>query len=114
MGGIEFENFVANLFRRQGYSVEHTPRSGDQGADLLVTMGARKVAVQLKRQTAPVGNKAVQEIFSGMAYYRIPEGWVITTSRFTPGAVELARRTGVRLIDGEDLASWIKDLREEA
>ena len=113
MSGTDFENFMANVFDQKGYVVQTTPASGDQGVDLLVTIDDRKVAVQLKRYTAPVGNAAVQAAFAGMFHYKAKEAWVITTSSFTPGAKQLAKSTGVRLIDRRELEEWLSDLREE-
>jgi HJR/Mrr/RecB family endonuclease len=114
MSGVEFENFMANVFDQKGYPIQTTPASGDQGVDLLVTMDERLVAIQLKRYVAPVGNAAVQQAFAGMIYYKAKEAWVIATSTFTPGARELVKRTGVRLIDRNELESWLSDLRDEA
>jgi HJR/Mrr/RecB family endonuclease len=59
MSGAEFEDFMADLFRRKGDPVRTTPGSGDQGVDLLLEVEGRKVTVQLKRWVAPVGNKVV-------------------------------------------------------
>ena len=114
MTGVEFENFMANVFAKKGYPVQLTPASGDQGVDLLLTIDERRVAVQLKRYTGPVGNAAVQAAFAGMFHYKAKEAWVITTSSFTPGAKQLAKSTGVRLIDRTELEEWLSDLREEA
>jgi restriction system protein len=113
MGGLEFEQFMADLFRKQGYSVKRTPGSGDQGIDLLVDMEGRNVAIQLKRWRMPVGNKAVQETFTGMFYHQAQEGWLITTSSFTKSAKDAASKTGVRLIDGSELAEWMRSLPDE-
>jgi HJR/Mrr/RecB family endonuclease len=113
MSGVEFENFMANVFDKKGYHVQTTPIN-DQGVDLLLTIDDRKVAVQLKRYTAPVGNKAVQEVVAGMFHYKAKEAWVITTGSFTKGAVELAKSNRVRLIDGRQLEDWLDDLRDEA
>ena len=113
MSGPEFEKFMANFLRRQGYAVEETPLSGDQGVDLILpNFDGKRVVVQLKRYTRPVGNVAVQATFAGMAHYRAEEGWIITTSTFTKSARELARSTRVRLIDGKELADWLEDVRE--
>ncbi len=113
MSGLEFERFMANLFRKQGHAVRTTPGSGDQGTDLLLVVEGRKIAVQLKRWTAPVGNTAVQATFTGMFYYQAQEAWLITTSTFTKSAVAAAKKTGVRLVNGEELADWMKSLRDE-
>ena len=113
MSGTEFENFMANVFAKKGYPVQLTPGSGDQGVDLLLTIDERRVAVQLKRYTAPVGNAAVQAVVAGMFHYKAKEAWVITTSSFTKSARQLAKSTGVRLIDCNELEDWLSDLREE-
>src|SRR5215218_3294631 len=114
MDGTEFENFMANVLAEKGYHVQTTPKSGDQGVDLLLTMDGRKVAVQLKRYTGAVGNAAVQDVVAGMFHYQAKEAWVITTSTFTKSAKQLAISNRVRLIDGRELEAWLSDLREEA
>jgi len=110
---VEFERFMADVFRQKGYGVQTTKVSGDQGVDLLLDIEDKKVAVQLKRWTAPVGNAVVGATFAGIAHYRADEGWIITTSTFTKSARELARSTRVRLIDGKELADWLEGLREQ-
>jgi hypothetical protein len=109
MTGPEFEKFMAALFRQKGYEVEETPPSGDQGVDLILPdLDGKRVVIQLKRWTGPVGNAAVQATFAGMAHYEAAEGWIITTGTFTKSARTLARSTRVRLIDGKELADWLE------
>jgi restriction system protein len=80
---------MADLSRRQGCAVEETSLSGDQSVDLVLPdFDGRRVVVQLKRYTRPVGSVAVQATFAGMAPYRAEEGRVITTSAFTGSAPE--------------------------
>jgi len=113
MSGPEFERFMADLLRQKGYEVEETPLSGDQGVDLVLPdLDGKRVVIQLKRWTGPVGNNAIQATFAGMAHYQADEGWIITTSTFTKSARELARSTRVRLIDRDELADWLEGLRE--
>lgn len=98
--GEEFEKFVSTLLLVEGRSeVDFTKLTGDQGVDLLVTIRSKKVAVQAKRYSGPVGNSAVQEVYSGKSYYDCEEAWCITNSYFTPSAKDLASKTGVVLFD---------------
>lgn len=114
MSGPEFERFMADVLRQKGYEVEETPLSGDQGVDLILPdLDGKRVVIQLKRWTGPVGNNAIQATFAGMAHYQADEGWIITTSTFTKSARELAKSTSVRLIDRDELADWLEGLREE-
>jgi restriction system protein len=99
---------MAEIFRKQGYEVELTPASGDQGVDLLLNKQDLRVAVQLKRyRGSSVGNKAVQEVHAGVDYYDATEGWVITNSSFTRQARQADNKLGIRLIDGLELRQLI-------
>lgn len=63
--GVEFEEFLAGLFRAQGYAAELTPTTGGYGADLILSKDGRRIAVQAKRYMGSVGVQAVQEALSG-------------------------------------------------
>jgi restriction system protein len=103
MDGTTFEHFLTTLFRRLGYSVEHTGRRGDYGADLVVTKEGRRVAVQAKRWTKAVGVKAVQEAVASKGMYRCAEALVVANRAFTRQARTLARANDVTLWDREML-----------
>ncbi|MGH7193327.1 MAG: restriction endonuclease, partial [Candidatus Saccharimonadales bacterium] len=55
MSGTDFEKYLADVFRKAGYAVEHVGRSGDHGADLIIEKDAIRTAVQAKRQKDSVG-----------------------------------------------------------
>jgi hypothetical protein len=119
MSGVEFENFMAAFLEKEGYFVKRTPISGDQGIDLILERpdqpGRKKtIAVQLKRTQSSVGNQVVSHTYGGRAFYGADEAWLITTSYFTPKAREMALRTEVRLIDGAELADWLKRSKQTA
>jgi restriction system protein len=68
--------------------------------------------VQCKRQADAVGNGAVQAITAAKPLYRCDEAWVVTNSRFTRSAVELARANKVTLIEGKELDRLGENLLE--
>ena len=105
--GMEFEVCLAGLFRTQGYAAQFTPHTGDYGADLILIGDGKRIAVQAKRYAGSVGIAAVQEALSGQAYYRCDTAWVVTTGSFTPNAVELAKKSGVKLIERGELGVLI-------
>ncbi len=108
MSGVEFENFVANIFRRLGYSVRTTAITGDFGADLILSAKGDKICVQCKRYAKAVNLKAVQEITSAKTYYDCNKAMVVTNSHYTQSAYELARSNGVTLLDREWLYNQIQ------
>ncbi|MDP2788183.1 MAG: restriction endonuclease [Pseudomonadota bacterium] len=103
--GTEFEEFLAGLFRAQGYAAELTPVTGDYGADLILSKDGQRIAVQAKRYLGSVGVSAVQEALSGQAYYQCDTAWVVTTGTFTTNALELAKKSGVKMIGRSDIGN---------
>ncbi len=104
LDGIAFEEWLTRLLRDAGVpGVCKTQASRDQGADLVITIGSRVIAIQAKNYQDTVGNSSVQEAFASMHFYNANEAWVVTTSTFSRDAIDLAFRTGVRLIDGSRL-----------
>ena len=81
-----------------GFKVKETKSTGDQGVDLILTKNNTKVGVQCKYYSKPVGNKAVQEIFTGKEFYNCTYGAVITNNDFTTSAKKLAYSTNILLI----------------
>jgi HJR/Mrr/RecB family endonuclease len=109
MQGIEFENFLAEVFLESGYQVETTKVTGDQGVDLIVCRGARRIAIQAKGYPgSTVGNSAVQEARTGMLYYDCHVCAVVTNSTFTSGARDLASKVGCLLLDRSSIPSLIE------
>ncbi len=109
MSGVDFENHIADLLRKNGFTnIVGTPKTGDQGADLIAKKNNKTVIIQAKRYENSVGNKAVQEVIGAIRFYNGDEGWVITNSKFTKSARELADKNNIKLIDGSDLEIFHK------
>jgi HJR/Mrr/RecB family endonuclease len=111
LSGVEFENYLAELFTHHGYTVETTPVTGDYGADLILHKDQQRIAIQAKCYTGSVGVSAVQEALSGMAYYRCHSAWVVTTGNYTTNAIELARQSKVRLLSRNELGQLILQMQ---
>ena len=114
LSGVEFENYLVELFKSHGYQVETTPVTGDYGADLILHNEGQRIAVQAKCYSGSVGVSAVQEALSGMAYYRCQSAWVVTTGKFTANAIELARQSKVRLVGRSELGQLIVQMQNRA
>lgn len=98
MEGHEFEDYLIAHFGNLGYRCRNVGGSGhDYGVDLLITKEGKTTAVQAKRYRERVGVKAVQEIVSGMHYYRADKAMVVTNSYFTRSAIEMAEKCNVVL-----------------
>lgn len=111
MDGYQFERCMLDIYKRLGYSVEHTPLSGDQGADLIITSNEGiRTAVQCKRYSNKISNKAVQEVVASKAIHRCTSGLVVTNNYFTDSARQLANANHIGLVDRTGLQKMIYEI----
>ena len=103
----QFEQHVAQLFEYQGYSTMLTPRTGDQGVDVIARRGEQVIAIQCKRYADPAPNTAVQAVHSGSKYYGCSEAALVCLGGFSRAATELAGAVSVKLIDGNTYADMV-------
>ncbi len=99
MNGIEFENFIAELFSQLGYECEITKATGDQGIDVIALKNETRIGIQAKCYSSTVGNSAIQEVAAGKNHYRLDKVIVITNNYFTESAQKLAQTNSVVLWD---------------
>jgi len=109
MTGEEFEEYVAELLRSQGYKTRMTPRSGDYGVDIVASKNGIKTAVQIKRYGKKLDQKPIREAVTGMAVrqYGCTKAMVVTNSTFTKAAEFLASESNCELVDREKLGKWV-------
>jgi HJR/Mrr/RecB family endonuclease len=91
---------------------------GDGGADILATDPRnRDFAIQCKRY-APAKAVAIGDVreLNGALAHEHPNrlGMIVTTSRLTPPAEQLAARTGIRVVARPALASQMALVRDAA
>ena len=101
--GHAFETWVADALRGFGWEAEVTPGSGDQGIDVIAMKNGKKLGLQCKLYSSPVGNKAVQEAHAGKVYYGADAAGVLTNAGFTASARDLAAVTGVMLFSHHEI-----------
>lgn len=109
MEGHDFEFFCADLLRKNGFkNVSVTQGSGDQGIDIIAFKDDIKYGIQCKCYSSDIGNKAVQEAYSGKTFYNCHIGVVLTNRYFTHSAQELAKNNGIILWDRSKLLSFME------
>lgn len=114
LSGAEFEQWLADLMRRSGFTeVMVCGGAGDLGADVVARApDRRQVVVQCKRYAAQrrVGSPDVQR-FAGTArqLHGADIAAIVTTATFTRPAQTAAAQLGIRLVDREQLTRWATD-----
>ena len=77
---------------------------------MILNKDGIKYVVQAKYYSGNVGNKAVQEVVAARSFYSAEKGMVVTNSKFTKAASELAEANKIRLVDGEALNEMLEEL----
>lgn len=130
LSGADFERLMQVFFSIQffGFNVVQTRLTKDNGVDLFLSSknqiyGDIYLAAQCKRQIAPVGRPAISSFKGAMSHLenvnhnkvKAAKGLFVTTSRFSPEAIEFAKQDGcIHLIDGDELARLFFQYAEQA
>lgn len=109
---VEYEQFCAALLSRSGWMVQSTPVNGDRGADVVAEKKGQRLIVQCKLYAQPVGNKAVQEVYSARPLYNADHACVVAPRGFTAQAQRDAHALGVGLLHHSELQSFAGSLPE--
>lgn len=109
--GRDYEEYVAQKIKKEGWAVTLTPHVGDHGADIIAEKNGIALAIQCKMLTAGnVGNNAIQEVFTAMHIYNCTHSCVVTNSSYTASAHLAAERTNVYLLHHDQLPSYLAQL----
>ena len=112
--GRDFEKWCSNLLGKCGFAqVKVTPGSGDQGVDIIAWRNENKYAFQCKRYSGRIGNRPVQEVFTGKTIYGCNKAVVMTNSYFTASAKKAAKSTEVELWDRDTLKKLLMEFTKE-
>lgn len=112
----EFEDLVAEIFRRDGYEVKVTPRTRDGGKDIIASFNKNGIPyllyIECKRYTEKhkVGVEIVQRIFGTQTADRVGKSVVVTSSTFSRDARRFAEEQNhmIDLLDYDDLIRMIE------
>lgn len=113
----EFEQMIAELLARRGYTVELTPATRDGGVDIFAAkkemLGSFLYLVECK-QYGPsnhVGVEIVRSLYGVLQSSRATAGMVVTSSFFTSGAKEFQQKNfhQMHLHDYTAVYDWLKN-----
>jgi len=108
MDGHTFEYFCAELLKGNGFkNVKVTQASGDDGIDILAEKDDISYGIQCKCYSDNIGNKAVQEAYTGKKMYHVDIGVILTNRYFTDSAINTAKKTRIKLWDRKKLLELI-------
>ncbi len=113
LSGYDFEEILSYLFRYFGFKTTITKKSGDYGVDIFAKNKSLNYCIQAKLYyNHNVGASAIQQIETGKRYFACDYAVVVTNSRYTKQAIDMARQLNVILFAREDLKLMLNELRK--
>lgn len=112
MDGNEFEDFIAYLFKLDGYEVYQTPKTGDKGTDIILN---NSIYVECKHYNmqSSIGREFINKLVGsayGLSGGKDFKTLFITTSNYNKNAIEFAKLTKTKLWTMNDILKMIRKL----
>ena len=105
LSGYKFEKELAQIFIKNGFDTEITKKSGDGGVDIILNPKGKKIYIQCKAYQSHAGVAVVRELLGCMELNDVEYGIIACTGGFTKGAVEMAMKVGIYLLDSRDIVA---------
>ena len=107
-----FEELVAEAYRRQGYRVTEGGYGADGGIDLELRKDGQLTLVQCKQwKTQKVSVNVVREMFGVLTAHKANRFIIISSGTFTQQAIDFAAGKPIELIDGPKLLALVNDVQ---
>lgn len=108
-----YRQALSQLFRQRGYTVmgSWVMRDPQEREPREILFSLRKnstvYAALCVRWVVPVTSDVIERFEGALAATRAETGMIVTTSTFTPAALERARGLPVQLFERRDVLEWI-------
>ena len=110
-----FEELVAEAYRRQGYRVTEGSYGADGGIDLVLRKGEEVILVQCKQWKAQkVGVSVVREMFGVLTASNASRVFIICSDKFTQQAIDFATSKPISLLGADELLSLVQNAQSQA
>jgi restriction system protein len=100
----QFEEVIADAFRRHGYRVREGRGRGDGGVDVILERDGQVTVVQAKHwRRDRVGVQLVRELYGVQRAMWARHSMFVAMGNYTAAGTQFAAAGGMTLVDGEEL-----------
>ena len=115
LGWKEFEELVAEAYRRQGFRVIENCFGPDGGVDVKLIKDNQTILMQCKQwRSKNVGVAVIREMFGVLTAENASKVVIICCGGFTRDASSFAEGKPIELIGGVELLSIVKDVQNNS
>jgi restriction system protein len=100
MNPKQFEEYVCEHFRQQGYKAEITPYSSDYGVDVFAANNKEKIAIQAKMygNSRKINRQMVMELHGAKDFFDCTKAVIATDGNFLPDALTIAKKLKIEIL----------------
>ena len=111
----QFEDEVARMFGRMGFTVQQTPYVNDLGRDAILRKDGKKYLLECKKYAEGnvSGRPDLQKFHSAIITDGAVSGFFVTAGGFTKEAIEFAAKVRIELIDQDKLVRMMFDSKPD-
>ena len=103
-GDLDEAQMIAHGLTGLGWRTHLARDRFDQGSDVIAEMRGKRVVIQCRRRSPPIGHAAVQEAYVRQSSANTDYAAIVSNSSFTPHARQLAESAGVILLHQDALS----------
>ncbi|WP_217558082.1 restriction endonuclease [Paenibacillus sp. GbtcB18] len=107
----EFEQAIANLYKKLGYDVQLTPYVNDGGKDIIAWKNGKKYLIECKKYgpDKKIGRPLLQKLFAAMTEEKAYKGIFVATCYFTDSAYEYGKKYNISCISFSTLSKMLTE-----
>jgi len=107
MRDTEWDDFVVEVCRTLGATVERNERAGAEGAHLIADFGNRRAIVFTRGEGHNVSSETIQQAIAAKDRYGCNQCAVVINRRFTGAAQDFARHNGCSAIGAGEFPDFV-------
>ncbi|MEO9257323.1 MAG: restriction endonuclease [Crocinitomicaceae bacterium] len=114
MNPRQFEEFVCEHFRQQGYKTELTAYSNDYGIDGFAIKGKQKIAIQSKmygHTTRKINRQMVMELHGAKDFFDCSKAVIATDGTFLQDALVVAEKLKIEILYLSEIQKSISTIK---
>jgi hypothetical protein len=105
----DLEKFAVQVYRKLGYRVARTGRTGDRGVDLrLINPHDEIELAQCKQWNTLVGEPQIRDLYAAMTHAKAVKGYVWAPGGFSQSARQWVKGKPIVLLDNEEIGRLVE------
>ncbi len=108
----QYEEYIGELYREKGYTVEVTKISNDYGVDIFASKGEERIAIQAKmygNTSRKINRQMIMELHGAKDYFKCTHALIATNGQILETAKKVAEQLGIEILSTRNLFINLSD-----